>query len=119
MVLDATQTETPQTIWDWLKKSAGVFRSLARIILVMASIAVLLAITGVYGVLSFAVNQRTREFGIRMVLGANRRALFRSIIVRRVRHIPIGLRFGFPLADPAAFLFTRLLKRSPLPVQRL
>ena len=35
-----------------------------------ASIALLMAVTGVYCVLSFAVNQRKREFGIKMVLGA-------------------------------------------------
>jgi len=92
-------------------------RSLARIILGMASIAVLLAITGVYGVLSFAVNQRTREFGIRMVLGANRVEIFRSIILRGIQQIAIGVLCGFALAEPAAFLFTRLLKRSPVQVQ--
>ncbi|HEY2466795.1 MAG TPA: ADOP family duplicated permease [Terracidiphilus sp.] len=115
--LDPSQTETPQTIWDSLEENAEALRTLARIILAMALIAVLLAITGVYGVLSFAVNQRTREFGIRMVLGANRASIFRSIMLRGVRQIGIGLLCGFALAEPAAFLFTRLLKRSPLPVQ--
>ena len=117
MAVDVTQTATPETIWDALEENAQALRSLARIILVMASIAVLLAITGVYGVLSFAVNQRTREFGIRMVLGANRVAIFRSIMMRGTRQIAIGLLCGFALAEPAAFLFTRLLKRSPLTVQ--
>jgi predicted lysophospholipase L1 biosynthesis ABC-type transport system permease subunit len=117
MALDITQTETPRTIWDSLEESAEALRSLARIILVMASIAVLLATTGVYGVLSFAVSQRTREFGIRMVMGASRTTIFRSIMLRGIRQIAIGLLCGFALAEPAAFLFTRLLKRSPLPVQ--
>ena len=92
-------------------------RSLARIILMMASIAVVLAITGVYGVLSFAVNRRMREFGVRIVLGASRRAIFHAIIVRGTRQIVIGLAFGIVLAEPAAWLVTRIMsKNSPFPM---
>jgi predicted permease len=103
--LDPTQMNMPQTIWESLEQNAEALRSLARIVLVMASIAVLLAITGVYGVLSFAVNQRTREFGVRMVLGANRKAIFQSIIVRGTRQIGIGLLCGIALAEPALWVF--------------
>lgn len=112
--VDPTQVATPRTIWEGLEENARALRSFARIVVVMASIAVLLAITGVYGVLSFAVNQRTREFGIKMVLGANRPAIFRSIIFRGVRQIAIGLLCGIALAEPAAFLFKRLIKGSPV-----
>jgi ABC-type antimicrobial peptide transport system permease subunit len=115
--IDSTQTDMPQTIWESLEANAEAMRSLARIILVMASIAVLLAITGVYGVLSFAVNQRTREFGLKMVLGANRSVIFRSIMLRGVRQIAFGLVFGIALAEPAAWMFARLLKRSPFPMR--
>jgi predicted permease len=116
--LDPTQMDTPQTIWESLEENARALRSLARIVLVMASIAVLLAITGVYGVLSFAVNQRTREFGVRMVLGANRKTIFRSIMFRGTRQIGIGLLCGVALAEPAAWVFTRvMLKNSPFPVR--
>lgn len=116
--LDPTQMNTPQTIWESLEETARALRSLAQIVLVMASIAVLLAITGVYGVLSFAVNQRTREFGVRMVLGASRKTIFRSIMVRGARQIGIGLVCGIVLAEPAAWVFTRvMLKNSPFPVR--
>jgi ABC-type antimicrobial peptide transport system permease subunit len=115
--LDPTQLESPQTIWERLEQQAASMRSLARIILVMASIAVVLAVTGVYGVLSFAINRRTREFGIRMVLGANRAAIFRSIMLRGGRQIAIGLVIGIALAGPAAWTLARLLKRSPIPLQ--
>ena len=106
---------TPQTIWERLESQAENVRSLARIIVVMASIAVLLAVTGVYGVLSFTVSQRTREFGIRMVLGANRVTLFRSILLRGFRQIAIGLIFGIALAEPAVWAFAHLIKNSPFP----
>lgn len=113
--LDPTQVQFPQSIWESLEAAADNIRSLAQIILVMASIAVLLAITGVYCVLSFAVSQRTREFGIRMVLGANRVAIFRSIMLRGVRQIAIGLVCGITLAAPAAWATKWMLRRSPLP----
>ena len=115
--LDPTQVETPQTIWERLEQQASSIRSLARIILVMASIAVMLAVTGVYGVLSFAINRRTREFGIRMVLGANRVSIFRSIMLRGGRQIALGLMIGIALAEPAAWMFGTLLKRSPFPLR--
>ena len=115
--LDPTQIGTPQTIWESLESEAEQMRSLARIILVMASIALLLAITGVYAVLSFAVSQRAREFGIRMVMGANRKAIFQSIVLRGFRQIAIGLVFGLAVAEPALWSLTRLLKHSPLPLR--
>ena len=116
--LDRTQVWMPQTIWESLESDAEHMRSLARIVVVMASVAVLLAITGVYGVLSFAINQRTREFGIRMVLGANRIAIFRSILLRGGRQIAIGLLCGQALAAPASWVFVhQMIKRSPFPLR--
>lgn len=113
--LDRMQVITPQTIWEEMESNAESVRSLARIIVVMASIAVLLAVTGVYGVLSFVINQRTREFGIRMVLGANRVAVFRSILLRGGRQIGIGLACGLALAEPVVWAFAHLIKNSPFP----
>jgi predicted permease len=116
--LDPTQTIAPQTIWESLEDQAEGMTALAHIILVMASIALLMAVAGVYGVLSFAVNQRTREFGIKMVLGASRAVVFRSVLLRAIKNIAIGLICGVSLAEPAMLLFNRLLARSPLPLRR-
>ena len=115
--VDPTQMGMPQTIWEMLEITAQALRTLAQIVVIMAGIAVMLAITGIYGVLSFAVNQRTREVGLKMVLGADRKTIFRSVIRRGARQIAIGLIGGVILAEPAALAFTRLLKRSPLPMQ--
>jgi ABC-type antimicrobial peptide transport system permease subunit len=76
---------------------------------------VLLAVTGVYGVLSFAISQRTRELGIRMVMGANRLSIFRSVLVRGSRQIAIGLACGVGLAEPAALALSHFIKNSPFP----
>jgi ABC-type antimicrobial peptide transport system permease subunit len=113
--LDHTQETTPQTIWEQLESNAESVRSLARIVVVMASIAVLLALTGVYGVLSFAVSQRTREFGVRLALGANRVTIFRFVLLRGGRQIPVGLACGIAFAVPAVLAFAHLAKRSPYP----
>jgi putative ABC transport system permease protein len=115
--LDRMQVMTPQTIWERVESDAESVRSLAHIVVVMASIAVLLAVTGVYAVLSFAVSQRAREFGIRMVLGANRIRVFRSILLRGSRQIAVGLACGIALAEPAMWAFARLTKNSPHPVR--
>ncbi len=116
--LDPTQTIAPQTIWESLEDQAEGITALAHIILVVASIALLMAVAGVYGVLSFAVNQRTREFGIKMVLGASRAVVFRSVLLRAIKNIAIGLMCGVALAEPAMLLFNRLLVRSPFPIRR-
>jgi predicted permease len=113
--IDRMQVMTPQTIWEQMESDAENVRSLARIIVVMASIAVLLAVTGVYGVSSFAISQRTREFGIRMVLGANRVAIFESILLRGGRQIAVGLACGLALAEPVVWAFAHLIKNSPFP----
>ena len=113
--LDRTQVMTPRTISEEMESNAENLRSLARIVIVMALIAVLLAVTGVYGALSFAISQRTRELGIRMVLGANRVTIFRSILLRGFRQITIGLICGIALAEPAAWAFAHLIRNSPVP----
>jgi predicted permease len=116
--LDPVQTIAPQTIWESLEDQAEGMTAMAQIILVVASIALLMAVTGVYCVLSFAVNQRKREFGIKMVLGASRAEIFRLVLWRAVRNIAIGLISGVALAEPAMLLLNRFLARSPLPLHR-
>ncbi|MGA2051363.1 MAG: ABC transporter permease [Terracidiphilus sp.] len=110
--LDKSQEGTPSTIWDFLETNATSIRSLAKIILFMAGIAVVLAITGVYGVLTFAISQRTREFGIQMMLGATRQSIFRSVMTKGIRQIALGLLFGLALAMPAAWAFMRIMKNG-------
>jgi putative ABC transport system permease protein len=110
--LDATQTATPSTIWDSLESNAKDMRSLAKIILFMAGIAVILAITGVYSVLTFAISQRTREFGIQMTLGATRQSIFRAVMTRGLRQVALGFILGLATAMPAAWVWMRLTKDS-------
>ncbi len=57
-------------------------------------LALLLAAIGVYGVISFGVNQRSYEFGIRLALGANPGGLVRSIMLGGVRLVAVGVFVG-------------------------
>jgi predicted permease len=110
--LDASQTGTPSTIWAYLEANATMMHSLANIILMMAGVAVLLAITGVYGVLTFAMSQRTREMGIKMMLGATRQSIFGSVMSRGLGQIALGIGLGLALALPAAWTFMRITNDS-------
>jgi len=117
--LDHTLIIAPETLWEVLEDDAAIMRSLAGIILMLASIGLLMAISGVYGVLSFAANQRAREYGIRMVLGANRGTIFGSVTLQAVRNTIFGLICGAALAEPAVWGLKHMLSGSPLPLRGL
>jgi putative ABC transport system permease protein len=84
------------------KQQIEVFVAQNRIIAVMFSIfgavAIVLASVGIYGVMSFAVNQRRQEFGVRMALGANDGTILGMVLRQGVVQIATGLTLGFGLA---------------------
>jgi putative ABC transport system permease protein len=73
---------------------------------VFASVALLLALIGIYGVTSFLVERRTREIGIRIALGATRSDIFTDVLLRTLAWTSIGLIVGVV----SALAFARLLK---------
>jgi putative ABC transport system permease protein len=59
-----------------------------------AAVALMLTVVGIYGVISYSVSQRTREFGIRMALGAESRSVLRMVIYQGMKVTVVGLGLG-------------------------
>jgi putative ABC transport system permease protein len=70
-----------------------------------AALALVMTIIGLYGIISYAVNQRTQEIGIRMALGAQTGTILRMVLRQGMTLVFIGIGFGLA----AAWLLTRLM----------
>lgn len=94
-----------RTMEDLLWVSLARARFSTVVLGVFAGMALLLAITGIYGVVSYSVAERTREIGIRVALGAQRSDVLRMVL--RQGLILAGFGIGIGLA--AALALTRLM----------
>jgi len=92
----------------------GGVRTNAMQILAFAVVGLLLAVIGVYGVLSFEVSRRTREIGIRSALGASRARIAGNTLGDAARLSAMGIAFGVPVALFATrFIGSLLYATSP------
>ena len=76
---------------------------------VFAGAALLLAALGVYGIVAYSVSQRSREFGIRVALGARQGQIIGMVVGQNLRLVGLGLGFGLVAAIPATRLLRGLL----------
>ena len=86
-----------------------VYRAGARVCSAFGGIALLLAVIGVYGVKSYVVSRRTREFGIRIATGAQPRALLWQVLLEGSRITVVGIGIGLSLALGAGQLLQGFL----------
>ena len=75
-------------------EALGGNRIIATLFAIFGVVAFVLAAVGLYGVMSFSVNQRTQEFGIRMALGADAARIFRMVMSQGAWQLAIGLLLG-------------------------
>lgn len=87
-----------------------VFNTL--LLTVFAAMALVLSMIGIYGVISYNVSQRTREFGIRLALGAPRERILIVVMGQSAWVSMAGILIGAALAWPATRLLSRTLKES-------
>ena len=89
--------------------SISIQRFVAALLTVFAGVAVVLSSIGLYGVLAYAVSQRTHEIGVRMALGAQPRQILRLVQARGWKLAGCGLGIGLLGALALSFLVQRLL----------
>jgi putative ABC transport system permease protein len=119
-------TSNIRTMEAYLSDSVAPRIFSLRILSFFSVAALLLAVTGIYGVVSYTVTQRTPEIGIRLTLGAGRVQVFRLILGQGVRVVFMGivlglfaalalsrvirsLLFGVTPSDPLTFVFVSAL----------
>jgi len=83
-----------QTIEEVIGQGLWASRMCAGLLSVFGGLALILALVGVYGVLSYSVNQQTREIGIRVALGAQSTQVRWSVIAQGLRLAGVGLLLG-------------------------
>ncbi|MEY2585173.1 MAG: putative transport system permease protein [Verrucomicrobiota bacterium] len=94
------------TIQGAVDETLSVRRFALYVLGLFAGVALLLAVTGIYGVIGHAVTQRTHEIGVRMALGAERRDVFRLILGEGGKLAVMGVAIGIV----ASYLLTQFLR---------
>ena len=102
----ATPITTAQTMSDYMKVPLFPARFTGVLLAAFGGLALALAMVGLYGVIAYSVAQRTREIGIRVALGANRRDVLRLVVGQGLKLTLIGAAIGIG----AAFAVTRMIQ---------
>jgi ABC-type antimicrobial peptide transport system permease subunit len=96
-----------QTLGQIVDRAVSPKRFVLMLLSGFSVFALVLASLGIYGVISYSVNQRTQEIGIRMAIGAQRSEVLRLVIVQGMKLAFMGVGFGLA----ASILLTSVLKK--------
>jgi putative ABC transport system permease protein len=97
------------TMAEVVHQSTAQPRFRTTLIAIFAAIALILAATGIFGVISYSVQCRTNEIGIRVALGASARSILKMILRETLILAGIGLAVGIPAALAASRVLSHLL----------
>lgn len=99
----------PTTMSQRLHESMWLRRTYSWLVAVFAALAVVLVVSGLYGVISYTVNQRRRELAIRAALGAGQSRLLRGVLLDTLLMTGLGLSVGLVCGWWSSRLFASLL----------
>jgi putative ABC transport system permease protein len=106
-----------RTMQDVVDATTARQRTVAVLLTAFASLALVLAGVGVYGVMAYSVARRTQEIGVRMALGASPRSVFRMVLGQALRLVATGVIIGLvAAAGLTRLLETLLFETEPLDV---
>ncbi len=97
------------TMREQIERTTASSAAAVTLLVVFAGMAVCLAAIGLYGVMSFAVSQNAREFGLRLALGADTPALLRTVVRRGLSLAAVGVIAGGGIALQTTRLLGNLL----------
>lgn len=97
--------EQPRSMDQVISETLAARQFFMLVLAVFAGLALLLAAIGLYGVIAYVVGQRTREFGIRVALGAQKQQVFQTVVADGLRMVSLGVALGIA----GSFLLTTLL----------
>ena len=103
-----------RVLQGWIDQVTEVLWNVVSLIVVLGLVATVLATTGIYGAVSFAVNQRTRDLGIRLALGATRCDIVREVFLSGGRPVVRGLFIGLWLSLAQAASLRQNMSGTPL-----
>ncbi len=113
--LDTDLIVTPRTVRSEIDDAASVMQGLIKLMVILASGTVLLALIGIYGVVWFTVSRRTKEMGIRIALGATRRGVVYHVLRSNMRPVYVGLVAGLVTAAIGSLAMKRISSDGHLP----
>jgi predicted permease len=97
------------TLTEIFDQSLWAPRMGASLLAVFAGLSLVLAVIGIYGVMAYSVNQRRRELGIRMALGATRNDVLRLVVLQGLRLTLMGVVVGLVASFAASRLIATML----------
>jgi ABC-type antimicrobial peptide transport system permease subunit len=96
-----------------LEDNLALFQLPSRVLSILAFAlglaGLLLASLGIYGVMAYAVTQRTREIGIRMTMGAQRRDVMQLVLAQSMRPVAVGVAIGLAAGAAVSRVLASLL----------